>query len=115
MKIVIDIPEDAYKLLQSDEGVDWLGAEHILQAVSNGTQLNREIVPKWIPMRRNKYPQDGQRVYISTVTGKIHDLIWNSKCIQNYAGNGCWYKNWCVIAWMPFFIEPYKVESEDKE
>lgn len=39
MKIVIDIPEAAYKLLQSDEGVDWLGAEHILQAVSSGEPL----------------------------------------------------------------------------
>ena len=39
MQIVIDIPEAAYKLLQSDEGVDWLGAEHILHAVSKGTPL----------------------------------------------------------------------------
>lgn len=39
MKIIIDIPEEAYKVLQSDEGVDWLGAEHILQAVANGTPL----------------------------------------------------------------------------
>lgn len=39
MKIVIDIPEDAYKVLRSDEGVDWLGAEHILHAVSNGIPL----------------------------------------------------------------------------
>jgi hypothetical protein len=38
MKIVIDIPEDAYKLL-NNEGVDWLGAEHILNAVANGTPL----------------------------------------------------------------------------
>jgi len=39
MKIVIDISEEAYKVLQSDEGVDWLGAEHILHAVANGTPL----------------------------------------------------------------------------
>ena len=38
MKLVIDIPEDAYKLL-NNEGVDWLGAEHILNAVANGTPL----------------------------------------------------------------------------
>ena len=38
MKIVIDIPEESYKLLK-DEGVDWLGAEHILDAVANGTPL----------------------------------------------------------------------------
>lgn len=38
MKLVIDIPEEAYKLLQTD-GVDWLGAEHILNAVANGTPL----------------------------------------------------------------------------
>jgi hypothetical protein len=38
MQIVIDIPEEAYKLLKND-GVDWLGAEHILNAVANGTPL----------------------------------------------------------------------------
>lgn len=38
MKIVIDIPEGAYELLKN-EGVDWLGAEHILNAVANGTPL----------------------------------------------------------------------------
>ena len=38
MQIVIDIPEEAYKLLKN-EGVDWLGADHILNAVANGTPL----------------------------------------------------------------------------
>lgn len=38
MKIVIDIPEEAYELL-NNEGVDWLGAEHILNAVANGIPL----------------------------------------------------------------------------
>ena len=38
MKIVIDIPERAYELL-NNEGVDWLGAEYILGAVANGTPL----------------------------------------------------------------------------
>lgn len=38
MKLVIDIPEEAYELLKN-EGVDWLGAEHILDAVANGTPL----------------------------------------------------------------------------
>lgn len=35
MKLIIDIPEEAYNLLQN-EGVDWLGAEHILNAVAKG-------------------------------------------------------------------------------
>lgn len=38
MKFIIDIPEEAYKLLKN-EGVDWLGAEHILNAVANATLL----------------------------------------------------------------------------
>ena len=38
MQIVIDIPKEAYELLQND-GVDWLGAEHILNAVADGTPL----------------------------------------------------------------------------
>ena len=40
MKIVIDIPEAAYKLL-NNKGVDWLGAEHILGAVANGKPLSK--------------------------------------------------------------------------
>ena len=35
MKIVIDITEKALDVLKN-EGVDWLGAEHILDAVSKG-------------------------------------------------------------------------------
>lgn len=38
MQIVIDITEEAYNILQND-GVDWLGAEHILDRVANGTPL----------------------------------------------------------------------------
>ena len=38
MQIVIDIPKEAYELLQTD-GVDWLGAEHILDAVAKGRPL----------------------------------------------------------------------------
>lgn len=36
--LVIKIPEEAYRLLKN-EGVDWLGAEHILNAVANGIPL----------------------------------------------------------------------------
>lgn len=38
IELVIKIPEESYKLLKN-EGVDWLGAEHILNAVANGTPL----------------------------------------------------------------------------
>ena len=40
MQVVIDIPEKAYNLLKGD-GVDWLGAEHILSCVAEG-----KILPK---------------------------------------------------------------------
>lgn len=38
IELVVKIPEEAYKLLKN-EGVDWLGAEHILDAVANGIPL----------------------------------------------------------------------------
>lgn len=38
IELVIKIPEKAYKILKN-EGVDWLGAEHILNAVANGIPL----------------------------------------------------------------------------
>ena len=40
MKLIVEIPEAAYELLQND-GVDWLGAEHILDAVSKSTPLEK--------------------------------------------------------------------------
>lgn len=45
MKIVIDIPEEAYELLKNG-GVDWLGAEHILNAVANGTPVPTDAVDR---------------------------------------------------------------------
>lgn len=39
MKIVIDIPEQAYNQLKEVGGVDWLDAENILDCVANGTPL----------------------------------------------------------------------------
>ena len=38
MELIIKIPKGAYKLLKN-EGIDWLGAEHILNAVANGTPV----------------------------------------------------------------------------
>lgn len=40
VELVVKIPKEAYELLKND-GVDWLGAEHILNAVANGTPLPR--------------------------------------------------------------------------
>lgn len=40
MKLIIDIPKNAYDLLQG-EGVDWLGAEHILDAVAKGKPVEK--------------------------------------------------------------------------
>lgn len=39
MRIVIDIPEQAYNQLKEVGGVDWLDAENILDCVANGTPL----------------------------------------------------------------------------
>ncbi len=41
IELVVKIPEESYKLLKN-KGVDWLGAEHILNAVANGTPLPEE-------------------------------------------------------------------------
>lgn len=36
--LIVKMPEEAYNLLKTS-GADWLGAEHILNAVANGIQL----------------------------------------------------------------------------
>lgn len=38
IELVVKIPEEAYNFLQNG-GVDWLGAEHILDRVANGIPL----------------------------------------------------------------------------
>ena len=40
MELIIDIPKNAYDLLQG-EGVDWLGAEHIIDAVAKGKPVEK--------------------------------------------------------------------------
>ena len=40
VELIVRIPEEAYQLLKN-KGVDWLGAEHILHAVANGTPLQK--------------------------------------------------------------------------
>lgn len=42
MKLIVDIPEESYKLLQGNNGVDWLDVEHILTAVAEGTPLEAQ-------------------------------------------------------------------------
>jgi len=46
MKLIIDIPEKALDVLKND-GVDWLGAEHILGAVSKGIPYEERPQGKW--------------------------------------------------------------------
>lgn len=47
MKLIIDIPKKALSVLKSD-GVDWLGAEHILDAVSKGIPYKERPKGEWI-------------------------------------------------------------------
>ena len=47
MTLIIDIPEMALNVLKND-GVDWLGAEHILDAVSKGIPYEEQLQDKQI-------------------------------------------------------------------
>ena len=47
MKLIINIPEKALNVLKTD-GVDWLGAEHILDAVSKGVPYEERPQGEWI-------------------------------------------------------------------
>lgn len=105
----IDVCGDDEEVPMSDK--DKLLLEVNKAICNNLKTLEQE--PKWIPIRI-KSPQQGQRVFISTIKGTIHDEIWDMNRIYNYATDGCWYRNWFVIAWMPFFIEPYKAGSDDR-
>lgn len=39
-KVLIDIPQQAYDKLKSDQQVDWLDTECLLSAIANGTLLS---------------------------------------------------------------------------
>ena len=54
MKIIIDIPEKALNTLNNG-GVDWLGAEHILDAVSKGIPYEERPTGQWISARGTYY------------------------------------------------------------
>ena len=64
IELVIKIPKGAYNLLKTS-GVDWLGAEHILNAVANGTPLpedykdrKNDILGKIEAEFINRYPKN---------------------------------------------------------
>jgi len=86
MKLLIEISEEAYKLLQTD-GVDWLGAEHILNAVANGKPLDDVL--------------NEIKAEIETDTEKW----WYG------VNDDCFIKLSDVLE----IIDKYKAESEDKE
>lgn len=48
MKLIINIPEQAYNLLNSDEQIDWLGAETLLECIARGTPYEERPVGHWI-------------------------------------------------------------------
>ena len=48
MKLVIDITEQAYNLLNSDEQIDWLGAETLLECIARGTPYEEQSKGKCI-------------------------------------------------------------------
>jgi hypothetical protein len=88
MKIVIDIPEEAYNLL-NNEGVDWLGAEHILNAVANGTPVPKghgkigdlDAVMSDICASINGMTNAGIMVDGEYLWGKLNDAIDNAQPI----------------------------------
>lgn len=81
MQIVIEIPEEAYELLKN-KGVDWLGAEHILNAVANGIPLPKghgrlidaDAVNKKMEEREEKL-QDDRSMWESSAVSTALDMF----------------------------------------
>ena len=110
---VLESLKTDYSLIMFDSyGNLTFAGERIIEAIKRVPSVESERkTGKWIPIR-TKSPQNGQRIFISTIKGTIHNVIWNTDCIYNYARNGCWYNNWFVVAWMPFTLKPYKMEVD---
>ncbi len=113
IELVIKIPEEAYNLLQND-GVDWLGAEHILNAVANGT-----LLPKG-----HGDLKDFEKLYADMsereefARQRVIDTPSNRLCYTRYVAQlklneRTSFKEMLYDA--PTIIEADKEESEDKE
>ena len=123
MKIIIDIPEEAYNTLLTEQCIpNGLDLEYL---VMHGTPLPKGH--RWIPVSE-RLPEDRRTVLVTAYWHETYQVMEAS-----YYGDGLW---WCVpfnncgehmqklkpIAWMPL-PEPYvpdindgkMAESEDKE
>lgn len=43
MKVIIDIPKEAFESVKSDEPIDFLDAMHIISTIQNGIPLEEEL------------------------------------------------------------------------
>lgn len=96
VELVIKITEDAYELVKSKK-LDWLGADHILKAVDEGTPLPKghgKIVDLG-KIDKDRIEKDNPVIYL-TVNGEYIEAI-----SLNYL-NG-----------LPTIIEADKAESEE--
>ena len=82
MKLIIDIPEAAYKLLNSDEQIDWLDAETILEVVARGTPYEYEERSK------GKWVRDKDGYWVCSVCGAIGEPPHVHEPTSNYC-------HWC--------------------
>ena len=103
MKIVIDIPEQALDVLKN-EGVDWLDAEHILDAVSKGIPYEEKHQGKWIPVNE-RLPEVYGEYLITDLHGDVRKDTYNDYFKNFNAGKH-------VVAWMPL-PEPYTENNYD--
>lgn len=134
MKLLINIPEHIYEHAKetTEDSRDEFDA---MRAIANGTQQesSSEKLNKWIPVWERLPEKRGD--YLVTQKATFSEYVYRS--IAGYALNlydvdeydfadkkrSGWYEydsEWGyrelddVIAWMPL-VEPYRVESEDKE
>lgn len=78
MKVVIEIPDEAYELLQTDR-VDWLGAKHILNAVANGKRLD-EVLDEI-----RSYIEESAKINQNLNTDRARALYWCLDVIDQYS------------------------------
>ena len=72
MKVMIDIPKEAFELIKSDAPIDFLDAVHIINTIQNGIPLPEnhgrkfeEIVVQYQPAELCIYPEYKGKPYFS--------------------------------------------------
>lgn len=74
MKVVIDIPKEAFESVKNDKPIDFLDAVHIISTIQNGIPLVEELEKLKAEFEEDKYILLNQITAIKVINNHIEEL-----------------------------------------